>query len=101
VFLAVGDDGNGCGVDIQCRRANQEIRQLSDRRQTERRPSTRVDVPFSHCLQHESRQEVISRSRSKINTGSCEKQKETIKYDRIPILPHTRARCIARFIAIL
>ena len=64
MFLDAGDDGNGCGVDIQCRRANKEIYQLSRQRQTDGRPPARVDVPFSHCLQHESDQEVSVAGRS-------------------------------------
>ena len=65
MFLAVGDDGNGGGVDVQCRRADEEISQLSDQRETERRASTAADVPFSHRLQHESDQEVSVAGRSK------------------------------------
>ena len=64
MFLAVGDDGNGCRVDIQRRRANKEISELSDQRQTDGGSSTTVDVSFSHCLQHESDQKVSVAGRS-------------------------------------
>ena len=73
VLLDVGGDGNGCGVDLQRRRDNKEISQSSRQRQTERRPPTRVDVPFSHGLQHESCQEVSVAGRSECTSEEQEK----------------------------
>jgi len=78
VFLDVDDDGNGCGVDIQRRRANQEIYQLSRQRQTQRRPPARVDVPFSHCLQHESDQEVSVAGRSEHRSEEQKKESDRL-----------------------
>jgi len=37
VFLVAGDDGNGGGVDVQCRRADEEISRVPGQRQNERR----------------------------------------------------------------
>jgi len=86
VFLDIGDDGNGGSVDVQCRSADEEISRLPDQRHTERRSSATADVSVSHRLQHESCQKVISSTGSKVNISSSKTQKETIKYDRIPVL---------------
>jgi len=58
VFLDIGDDGDGGSVDVQCRSADEEIFRLPDQRHTERWSSATADVPISHSVQHESRQEI-------------------------------------------
>jgi len=73
VFLAVGDDCICCGVDTKYRWTIKEVFQLSNQCQIHGRPPTRVDVPFGHCLQHESHQEVSLASRSE--KGSEEQKK--------------------------
>jgi len=73
VFLAVGDDGICCGVDTKYRWTNKEVFQLSNQGQTDGRPPTGIDVSFSHCLQHESHQEVSVAGRSEHASEEQEK----------------------------
>jgi len=54
VFLGVGDAGNGGGVDVQRRAADDEISRIPSERQTQSRSSTAIDVSIGHRLQHES-----------------------------------------------
>jgi len=78
VFLAVGDDGICCGVDTKSRWTNKEVFQLSNQRQTNGWPPTTVDVSFSHCLQHESHQEVSVAGHSRHGSEEQEKASDRL-----------------------
>jgi len=73
VLVDIGDDGNGFGIAIQRHRANKEVSQSSHQRQTDGRPPTRTDVPFSHCLQHESDQKVSVADSSELRSEEQKK----------------------------
>ena len=72
-ILGGGDAGDGGSVDVQHRSADEEIFRLPDQRQTGRRSSAAVDVPFSHRLQHESSQKLGVGCRSK-RRGEAQKK---------------------------